>query len=284
MSSNISVVIPTYNSALVIEDCIKSVLMQIPSPQDIVVCDGGSQDQTLELARRLKVNVLQTQANRSLQRNLGALAAKNDFILFLDSDMRLSSTVLSECEQLMKEEVAGVCFPEKDVGLTFWCRVKGFERSFYENVWWLEAARCFRRSDFIFETGFNVELISTEDWDLDERMKKYGKIVRGKSYIYHEERFSSVNGFIHKKRGYSSNFKLFSQLHPERARLCFSVVKRLCLFLKKPFRILLHPILSICLVYLGIKEFMLVNKSSGTAHFSGMEKPLDASFNPLKVK
>jgi len=50
MPTTISVVIPTYNSASVIEQCLASINDQTYAAQNVVVCDGGSSDATIDIA------------------------------------------------------------------------------------------------------------------------------------------------------------------------------------------------------------------------------------------
>jgi len=49
-ADHISVVIPTYNSASVIEQCLASINDQTYAAQNVVVCDGGSSDATIDIA------------------------------------------------------------------------------------------------------------------------------------------------------------------------------------------------------------------------------------------
>jgi glycosyltransferase involved in cell wall biosynthesis len=88
-----SVVIPTYNREAFIEDAIHSVLVQSHPAIEILVVDDGSTDGTSRLLRRLqathpKIQVLENRRRKgpSGARNSGILAAKGDYVAFLDSD------------------------------------------------------------------------------------------------------------------------------------------------------------------------------------------------------
>jgi rSAM/selenodomain-associated transferase 2 len=61
---------------------------------EVVVVDGGSTDQTVELARPLCDKVVVSEKGRALQMNAGAAAAKGDLLLFLHADTRLPANSL----------------------------------------------------------------------------------------------------------------------------------------------------------------------------------------------
>ncbi len=86
---DISVVIPTYNRASLVERAIRSVLAQHFSAYEIVVVDDGSSDDTVHrISRNFPDIQLITQPNRgvSAARNAGINAAIGEWIAFLDSD------------------------------------------------------------------------------------------------------------------------------------------------------------------------------------------------------
>jgi GT2 family glycosyltransferase len=88
-SSQISVVIPTYNRCTVLERAMDSVLSQTFTDYELIVVDDGSNDGTTELLDRYSDHVRAIrQENRgvSTARNTGILASKGEFIALLDSD------------------------------------------------------------------------------------------------------------------------------------------------------------------------------------------------------
>jgi glycosyltransferase involved in cell wall biosynthesis len=89
----VSVIIPTYNRAAFIADAIESALNQTRAPDEIVVVDDGSTDETSVILERFgpPVRVLrQPNRGRSAARNAGLRAATGDAVLFLDSDDMLA--------------------------------------------------------------------------------------------------------------------------------------------------------------------------------------------------
>lgn len=89
----ISVVIPAYNRAATIENCVRSVQGQTYQNLEVIVVDDGSRDATIEIVERLaredaRIRLVRHERNRGAQaaRNSGIYAAKGSWIAFLDSD------------------------------------------------------------------------------------------------------------------------------------------------------------------------------------------------------
>ena len=87
----ISVIIPTYNRAKTNRDCIDRVINQTLMPQEIIVVDDCSINDTLQVVKHYNhplVKIIQLQKNSGAQkaRNEGIKAATGEWIAFLDSD------------------------------------------------------------------------------------------------------------------------------------------------------------------------------------------------------
>jgi len=85
---NISVIIPALNEQAHLERAVRSAWAI--EPREVVVADGGSRDQTRQVAQQLGCQVLQTAAGRAGQQNAGAAAADGAVLLFLHADTWLS--------------------------------------------------------------------------------------------------------------------------------------------------------------------------------------------------
>ena len=83
----ISVVIPTFNRALLLKRAIYSVLSQSIFIDEIIVVDDGSNDETKNIIEKHNVKyIYQSNSGVSCARNRGINCARNDWIAFLDSD------------------------------------------------------------------------------------------------------------------------------------------------------------------------------------------------------
>lgn len=86
--SKISAVILTKNSEKLLVDCLESVKFC----NEIIVVDAGSNDRTLEIARSKGAKVVLSEAgNYAHSRNLGLRSASSDWILYVDTDERVTN-------------------------------------------------------------------------------------------------------------------------------------------------------------------------------------------------
>lgn len=85
---NISVIIPTYNRAHTLPRAIESVLAQNQKPQEIIIVNDGSTDDTKTILANYPGLYVINQQNHgvSTARNVGIEKAKGEWIAFLDSD------------------------------------------------------------------------------------------------------------------------------------------------------------------------------------------------------
>lgn len=89
MPSTVSVVIPSYNRASYLPQAVGSVLDQTRLPEEILVVDDGSTDNTAEVVSALRGPVRYLhQSNRGAgaARNYGIREAKGDYVALLDTD------------------------------------------------------------------------------------------------------------------------------------------------------------------------------------------------------
>tara|TARA_B110001452_G_scaffold235392_1_gene214165 strand:+ start:1237 stop:2217 length:981 start_codon:yes stop_codon:yes gene_type:complete len=87
----VSVIIPVFNRENTIAKCINSILNQSYLPNEIIVVDDGSVDNTVEEVKKLNsplLKIINNKVNKGAQhvRNQGIKSAKYDWIAFLDSD------------------------------------------------------------------------------------------------------------------------------------------------------------------------------------------------------
>ncbi len=176
----ISIIITTKNEEKNIENCLKSIKLQ-SYPQEkieIIVVDNNSIDKTVKLAKNYTNKVFNKGPERSAQRNFGILKkSKGKYTMFLDADMTLSQTAIEKAvNKLENSKIVALYIPEVILGNSFWCQVRRFERNFYDRTV-IDGLRFFKRDIFIKSGGFDEKLNAFEDWDLDKRIKKFGKVA-----------------------------------------------------------------------------------------------------------
>ena len=103
----ISIVIPTFNRADHIGRCLDSVVAQSFEDCQVVVVDNASADDTVSVAggyaERMDLRVVVNELNheRSFSRNRGAEVAGGRYLLFLDSDDKLTPGALERAAEFM---------------------------------------------------------------------------------------------------------------------------------------------------------------------------------------
>lgn len=96
-----SVIIPTLNEELFLPKILSDLKKQTEKNFEIIIVDARSSDQTKKKASEFKSELLllffeTNKRNLSYQRNFGASRAKGTYIIFLDADTRVSSTLMKK--------------------------------------------------------------------------------------------------------------------------------------------------------------------------------------------
>ena len=254
----VSVVVPTRNSEQFITACLQAITEQEYPNIELIVVDRDSTDKTKRIAKDYTSHVYNYGPERSAQRNFGVDKASGTFIAIIDSDMELTPTVIAECVAAMKEpKVYGVVIPEESFGEGFWAQCKRLERSFYNGVDWLEAARFFRREDYLALGGYNEKLVSGEDWELSHRMKKLGKLQRIEGRIMHNEGRISLLKTLKKKSYYASQISKYVDANDSTSTSSevVGVFKRFALYFSQPLKLFRNPLLGFGMLFMKVSEF-----------------------------
>ena len=99
----ISIIIPVLNEASVIVQSLSSLQPFRQKGHEVIVVDGGSDDDTMFLSKPLADEVIQSPRGRSRQMNTGATLARGDILLFLHADTFLPD----HSERLIVEGMKG---------------------------------------------------------------------------------------------------------------------------------------------------------------------------------
>ena len=94
----LSVIIICKNEAINIADCINAAKL---ITNDIIVVDSGSTDGTVEIAKKSAINLIETVwTGYGAARNMASDAAKNDWILAIDADERITPSLVQSIERI----------------------------------------------------------------------------------------------------------------------------------------------------------------------------------------
>jgi (heptosyl)LPS beta-1,4-glucosyltransferase len=126
LSANVSVAIITLNEADRIADCLQSVAFA----KDVVVVDGGSTDKTPEIAESLGAKVLREPwRGFAAQKQFAVNQCRNDWVLILDADERISAEASVLIDQAISQEgkaVAAYSFKRRNYLYGRWIKRSGW--------------------------------------------------------------------------------------------------------------------------------------------------------------
>ncbi len=212
MNPLVSVIITTKNEEKNLENCLKSIKAQTYSPDkiEIIVVDNDSSDTTKEIALQYTQLVFNKGPERSAQRNYGVEKSSGKYFLYLDADMILSEKVVAECVEKMEadSDLVGLYIPEIIMGDSFWCKVRRFERVFYNGTV-IDCVRFIRKDKFIEVGMFDLSMTGPEDWDLDKKLRNKGKVELITEKLYHNEIEFNLRKYLSKKSYYAKSFETY---------------------------------------------------------------------------
>jgi glycosyltransferase involved in cell wall biosynthesis len=107
LSPLVSIIIPYFNAAQFIEECVNSVLSQSYSNIEIIIVDDGSVDHGLEKISPIpQITIIHQQnAGACVARNRGLEIARGEFVKFLDADDYLEKDCITlQVEEALKHD------------------------------------------------------------------------------------------------------------------------------------------------------------------------------------
>lgn len=107
----LSIIIPTYNEEEYLPVLLESIKQQDFSDYEIIVADADSKDNTIKIAEEYGCIVVEG-GMPAVGRNNGAKVAKGDYLLFLDSDLKLTEDYLAKVIYEFKMERLGIAITQ----------------------------------------------------------------------------------------------------------------------------------------------------------------------------
>lgn len=106
----VSIVVPVLNEATTVREFLEHLRATAPNVE-IIVVDGGSEDNTIDLCHGLADQVLESAPGRGRQMNAGARRAGGEILWFLHADSRITANALTTIETTLRDtQIAGGCF------------------------------------------------------------------------------------------------------------------------------------------------------------------------------
>ncbi len=188
-----SVVVPVYNVEAYLTDCLKSLLTQDFADFEVICVNDGSTDHSREILSEWESKLPQMKvidrANGGLSaaRNTGLAAATGDYVVFVDSDDWVESSMLSRLAEETRDEdmlcyacrksdsgTTDTLLPERTDGWSYYNRHALEHREVaFVCVW----QRCYRRQFLIDNSLYFREGILHEDNEFTPRACLYAKSI-----------------------------------------------------------------------------------------------------------
>ena len=94
--NTLSVIIPVYNSAAMLEVCLRALAESQFRPLEVIVVDDGSTDESAAVALRFGAELIGMTRNAgpAAARNAGAQQARGDILVFIDADVEIHDDAL----------------------------------------------------------------------------------------------------------------------------------------------------------------------------------------------
>lgn len=171
----ITVVVPARNAAEWIEACLESV--RANHPAELIVVDGRSTDDTVAIAERFADAVLSDGGGGvAFARQMGAEAARQPYVAFIDVDIELGRDSLGELlSELRDRNLEAIQSQQRSVGENdYWSRaLVSHHRGGRSKRWFGLNATLFER-DMFLHYGMDRTFASGEDIEFRYRLEKTG--------------------------------------------------------------------------------------------------------------
>ncbi|HSE39912.1 MAG TPA: TIGR04283 family arsenosugar biosynthesis glycosyltransferase [Acidobacteriota bacterium] len=197
----VSVIIPTLNEETTIRRTITKLQEQNPAPCEIIVVDGGSVDNTAQIASQFAaVRVLRTSACIPVQINFGAENASGDVLLFLHSDCELESGAIGEIiTRLEDAAIAGGAFryaiQDAQSTLDWLLMLCGSFNARISGMYLGDHGIFCRKTIFYEICGF-PEVPIMYEFDFMKRLHNKGKVIQLRKQCYSSSRKFKQHGYL----------------------------------------------------------------------------------------
>ena len=208
-----TVLVPTYNRAVLLSECLDALLAQTLAPAEIIVIDDGSSDRTPEVVRQKHgpIRVI-SQANRgkSAALNLGLEAAEMPFIWIMDDDDIAAPDALERLTALIaRSPDADFAYGRHDrfrrspetgettfLSTGYWtdCTPQNFLIATLEDFFVHQPAMLVSRELYRRVGWFDEGLSRSLDYEMLVRLARAGTVVATDDVLFHQRLHDGVRG------------------------------------------------------------------------------------------
>ena len=192
----LSVIIPTLNEEKYIGQLLQTLVKNSFEGLQIIVVDGGSQDDTLKIVKGFhSVICIDARRGRSSQMNIGAKVAENGYLLFLHADTHLKDTLVSSLPRLITKTKAGAFSMKFDEAST-WLKIYAWFTQWNWTAFTYGDQGLLVEKSLFNEIGGFKDISLLEDLDIVQRLKKKVTFTKFKEEIITSARRFKKNGAI----------------------------------------------------------------------------------------
>ena len=179
-AASISVVIPSLNEADLMGQCLQS-LQNRTGIKEVILADGGSTDETCDIARKAGARVVESPKGRGLQIEKGVKAATADIIIIMHADCEAKKAVFARILKTLEENpdavggAVGMQFKQKKLQMRIVATLNNL-RALVTGISFGDQAQFFRAEALDAIGGF-PSMMLMEDVELSLRLKEVGRLV-----------------------------------------------------------------------------------------------------------
>lgn len=201
----VSCIIASYNYGDYLIEAIESVLRQTVIPDEILISDDCSDDDTQLIAEGyanrypdlIKINRNENNLGIVKHFNKAISLTSGEYVFFLGADNRLVSNYVEECIKILDKN-SKIAIAYTDYAL-FGSRAKLLFEGFKESM----------RGSIILDTFYQIVFPEFENQnELNQEIEKYN-FIQGSS-MYRREAFEAVGGYIQSKK--AEDYNLFKRI------------------------------------------------------------------------
>lgn len=176
MSNTLTIIIPTLNEATEIGKTLAAIR---PFDAEVIVVDGGSDDETISVARSSGAIVINAERGRGTQMHSAALLASGNILWFLHADTIPSPNSPAEIYRILETpSVVGGHFKLRFGGTSLAARFMTWFYRLIRNIGLMYGdSGIFVRRETYEQIGGFKPLPLFEDLDLVYRLQKLGRLV-----------------------------------------------------------------------------------------------------------